>query len=211
MFWFWALAEPECARPSRPLKTKSNVLLVDKCGIGWNGQVPIGGGILAYVYPEYAEKWAEKVTRDSNYFNNQDWTLAFGKSMHPSTHELAQMGVTFLRKNGEINILNWGPNIHVTLFDAPKSLVALKKTALSRGVKMMDKIYAIDLFKSENKVVGAIGLGLTDGKTYIFKAKSTIVATGNCGYMHEKTYSLSTGRRSGHGLPGGRPPDQCRI
>jgi succinate dehydrogenase/fumarate reductase flavoprotein subunit len=51
------------------LKAKESdvdVLLIDKCGIGWNGQVPIGGGILAYVYPEYAEKWAEKVTRDSN-------------------------------------------------------------------------------------------------------------------------------------------------
>lgn len=57
------------------LKAKENnvdVLLVDKCGIGWNGQVPIGGGILAYVYPEYVDKWAKKVTKDSNYFNNQD-------------------------------------------------------------------------------------------------------------------------------------------
>ena len=184
-------------------ESKLKVLLVDKCGIGWNGQVPIGGGILAYVYPEYAEKWAEKVTKDSNYFNNQDWTYNFGKSMHPSTHSLAQMGVTFLRKDGDINILDWGPNIHVTLFDAPKSLVALKKTALSRGVKMMDKIYAIDLLKSGNKIVGAIGLGLTDGKTYIFKAKSTIVATGNCGYLHEKTYASVQGEGPAMGYRAG--------
>ena len=81
------------------------------------------------------------------------------------------MGLTFFKKNGEMDILNWGPNIHVTLFDAPKSLVALKKTALARGVKMMDKIYAIDLLKRDDKVVGAIGLGLVDGKTYLFNAK----------------------------------------
>ncbi|HSW57683.1 MAG TPA: FAD-binding protein, partial [Dehalococcoidales bacterium] len=182
---------------------KVDVLMVDKCGIGWSGQVPIGGGILAYVYPDYAEKWAEKVTRDSLYFNNQDWTLLFGKSMHPVTHELAEMGITFLIKNQEIEILNWGPNIYVTLFDAPKSLVALKKTALSRGVRLMDKIFVIDLLKSGNKVVGAVGLGLADGKTYIFKAKATVLATGNCGYMHEKTYSSVLGEGQAMGFRAG--------
>jgi succinate dehydrogenase / fumarate reductase flavoprotein subunit len=180
-----------------------DVLLVDKCGIGWNGQVPIGGGILAYVYPDYAEKWAEKVTRDSYYFNDQDWTYAFGNYMHKSTMDLAEMGVTFFRNNGEINILNWGPDIYVTLFDAPKSLVALKKEAASRGVKMMDKIYAIDLLKSEGKVVGAVGLGLVDGRTYLFSAKSTIIATGNCGYMHEKTYSSVLGEGPAMGYRAG--------
>ena len=180
-----------------------DVLLIDKMGIGWNGQVPIGGGILAYVYPEYAEKWAENVTRQSFFFNNQDWTYQLGKYMHKSTLDLADMGITFFRNKGELNILNWGPNIYVTLFDAPKSLVALKKTAKARGVKMMDKIYAIDLLKNGDTVVGAIGLGLTDGKTYLFNAKSVIVATGNCGYMHEKTYSSVLGEGAAMGYRAG--------
>ena len=41
----------------------ADVLMVDKCGIGWNGQVPIGGGILAYVYPSNVDQWVERVTR----------------------------------------------------------------------------------------------------------------------------------------------------
>ena len=188
------------------LKAKESnvdVLLIDKCGIGWNGQVPIGGGILAYVYPEYAEKWAEKVTRDSHFFNNQDWTFAFGKYMHKSTMDLASMGISFLKNKGDINILNWGPNIYVTLFDAPKSLVALKKTAKARGVRMQDKIYAIDLLKNDGQVVGAVGLGLVDGKTYLFNAKAVIIATGNCGYMHEKTYSSVLGEGPAMGYRAG--------
>ena len=80
-------------------ESKADVLLIDKCGIGWNGQVPIGGGILAYVYPDYAEKWAENVTRDSFFFNNQNWTFQFGNYMHKSTFDLATMGLTFLKKN----------------------------------------------------------------------------------------------------------------
>ncbi len=180
-----------------------DVLMIDKCGIGWNGQVPIGGGILAYVYPDYVPEWTEKVTRGSGFFNNQDWTQIMGQYMHKSMMDLADMGLTFLKKNGGIDILTWGPHIHVTLFDAPKSLVALKKTAESRGVRMMDKIYAIDLLKSEGQVVGAVGLGLVDGQTYIFNAKSTIIATGNCGYMHEKTYSSVLGEGPAMGYRAG--------
>jgi succinate dehydrogenase / fumarate reductase, flavoprotein subunit len=184
-------------------QTKQEVLLIDKCGIGWCGQVPIGGGILAYVYPDYAEKWAEKAIRDSYYFSNQDWTFTMGKYMHKSTQDLASVGVTFLRKQGDINILNWGPNIYVTLFDAPKSLVALKKTAAARGVKMMNKIFAIDLLTRDGRAVGAVGLGLTDGKVYLFSAKSVIIATGNCGYMHEKTYSSVLGEGPAMGYRAG--------
>ncbi len=181
----------------------ADVLMVDKCGIGYSGQVPIGGGILAYVYPSYADTWAEKVTKDSNYFNNQDWTYAFGKAMHPTTMDLADLGLTFLRKDGEIEVLTWGPNIHVTLFDAPKSLEALRRTAKARGVRMMDKIFVIDLLKNGDQVVGAVGLGLVDGRVYEFNAKATIVATGNCGYQHEKTYSSVQGEGPAMGYRAG--------
>jgi succinate dehydrogenase / fumarate reductase, flavoprotein subunit len=181
----------------------ADVLMIDKMGIGYNGQVPIGGGILAYVYPDYTAQWAEKAIRQSNFFCNQDWTFQFGNYMHKSTHDLAGMGLTFLKENGRIKILDWGPHIHVTLFDAPKSLLALKKTAKARGVRMMDKIYAIDLLKRGDKVVGAVGLGLTDGETYLFNAKSVIIATGNCGYMHEKTYSSVLGEGAAMGYRAG--------
>jgi succinate dehydrogenase/fumarate reductase flavoprotein subunit len=181
----------------------ADVLMIDKMGIGYNGQVPIGGGILAYVYPDYADKWAENVIRQSNFFCNQDWTFQFGKYMHKSTFDLQEMGLTFHKKDGKIDILEWGPHINVTLFDAPKSLLALKKTAKKRGVRMMDKIYAIDLLKRGDKVVGAAGIGLTDGETYLFNAKSVIIATGNCGYMHEKTYSSVLGEGAAMGYRAG--------
>jgi succinate dehydrogenase/fumarate reductase flavoprotein subunit len=170
-----------------------DVLVVDKCGTGLCGQVPIGGGILAYVHPEHLDEWARRVTEQSHYFNNQDWTYAFGGDMHQTVFTLEKMGLTFLKKKGEIDILNWGPGIHVTLFDAPKSLLALKKTAAARNVKMMDKIYAIDLLQQDGRVVGAVGFGLVDGQIYIFNAKATIIATGGCGYLHEKTYAACLG------------------
>jgi succinate dehydrogenase / fumarate reductase, flavoprotein subunit len=180
----------------------ADVLMVDKCGIGWNGQVPIGGGILAYIYPDRVDGWVERVTRESQFFNNQEWTHVFGSQMHQATMDLAEWGITFLKKDGEIDILDWGPT-NVTLFDAPKSLVALKKTAAARGIRMMDKIYVIDLLKNGDQVVGAVGLGLVDGKIYVFNAKATIVATGNCGYLHEKTYASVLGEGPAMGYRAG--------
>jgi succinate dehydrogenase / fumarate reductase flavoprotein subunit len=181
----------------------ADVLVLDKGGTGWCGQVPIGGGILAYVHPENVDAWAEKVTMQSHYFNDQDWTHAFGEDMSKALTALAGMGLTFLRKNGEIDILNWGPDIYVTLFDAPESLVALKKTAKARGVKMRDKIYVVDLLKNGDRVVGAVGLGLVDGETYIFNAKAVIVAMGGCGYLHEKTYASCLGDGAAMGYRAG--------
>jgi succinate dehydrogenase / fumarate reductase flavoprotein subunit len=180
----------------------ADVLMVDKCGIGWNGQVPIGGGILAYVYPANVDRWVERVTRESHFFNNQEWTHAFGSRMHQSTLDLADMGLTYLKKDGEIDILSWGPT-NVTLFDAPKSLVALKKTAAARGIKMMDKVFVVDLLKNGDQVVGAVALGLVDGRVYVFNAKATIVATGNCGYLHEKTYASVLGEGPAMGYRAG--------
>jgi succinate dehydrogenase flavoprotein subunit len=182
----------------------ADVLMVDKCGIGWNGQVPIGGGILAYIYPDRVEQWVERVTRGSHFFNDQDWTHVFGSRMHRSTMDLADMGVTFLKnkKDGGIDILDWGPT-NVTLFDAPKSLVALKKTAAARGVRMMDKIFVVDLLKNGEQVVGALALGLVDGRVYQFNAKATVVATGNCGYLHEKTYASVLGEGPAMGYRAG--------
>jgi succinate dehydrogenase/fumarate reductase flavoprotein subunit len=180
----------------------AEVLMVDKCGIGYNGQVPIGGGILAYVYPEKVDEWVERVTKGSNYFNNQEWTYQFGSRMHQSTMDLAGMGITFKRRDGEIDILNWGPT-NVTLFDAPKSMVALKKTALARGIKMLDKIFVVDLLKNGDQVVGAVALGLIDGRVYVFNAKAIVLATGNCGYLHEKTYASVLGEGPAMGYRAG--------
>jgi succinate dehydrogenase/fumarate reductase flavoprotein subunit len=181
----------------------ADVLVLDKCGTGYCGQVPIGGGILAYVHPENVDEWAKRVTVQSGYFNNQDWTLAFGGDMHQTVGTLEGMGVTFLKKGGKVEILNWGPGIYVTLFDAPKSLIALKKTAKARGVRMMDKIYAVDLLKNGERVVGAAGLGLVDGKTYIFNTKAVIAAMGGCGYLHEKTYASCLGDGAAMGYRAG--------
>ena len=109
--------------------------MIDKMGMGYGGQVPIGGGILAYVYPDYVDTWVGNVIKQSNNFCNPAWTKQFGGYMHKSTYDLQEMGLTFHKKDDDIDILTWGPHIHVTLFDAPKSLLALEKDGQSARSK----------------------------------------------------------------------------
>jgi succinate dehydrogenase/fumarate reductase flavoprotein subunit len=193
-------------------ESRAEVLVLDKCGIGWAGQIPIGGGIVAYVSPQQAGEWCRQVTRDSYSFNNQDWTQAFAGDIHQSTLALAAMGVPFLRdKKGEIALISWEKGTSMTLFDAPGSLIALKKTARARGITMLDKVYAIDLLQRNGQVIGAVGLGLVDGETYIFNAKAVIIATGGCGFLHEKTYSFCLGEGPAMGYRAGAQLINCEF
>lgn len=174
-------------------ESKADVLMVDKCGIGFSGEFPIGGGIVKYVPPDQAEEWCRQVTEQNSYFNNQDWTYAIAGDLHKATHELAGLGVKFLKSKDDISVFSFEKDDYITFFEAPKSLIRLKKAAISRGVKSLDKIYAVDLFKRDDRVIGAFGLGLVDGKTYLFNAKAVVIALGGCGFMHEKTFGGNLG------------------
>jgi succinate dehydrogenase/fumarate reductase flavoprotein subunit len=68
---------------------------------------------------------------------------------------------------------------------------------------MMDKIFVVDLLKNGDQVVGAVALGLVDGRVYVFNAKAIILATGNCGYLHEKTYASVLGEGPAMGYRAG--------
>lgn len=171
----------------------SSVLVVDKGGIGWAGQVPLGGGSLAYLYPDQVERFCKFVTEFNKYLNNQEWTLNFAQRLNTVHNELDAMGVPFLKNNNKIAIISLGKDNHRTRFDAPRAMIKLRQAALNRGVKTIDKVFVVDLLLSENQVIGAIGFGLVDGKTYIFRAKSVILATGTCRFQAEKEFGWTSG------------------
>ena len=188
----------------------ADVLMVDKCGIGYNGQVPIGGGILAYVYPDEVDTLGREGHPRQQLLQQPGVDLRVRQPHAPDHHDLADMGLTFLKKDGEIDDPRLGTDQRHPLRRAQVA-GGLKRTARARGVKMMDKIFVIDLLKNGDQVVGAVGFGLVDGRVYEFNAKATIVATGNCGYLHEKTYASVLGRGAGHGLPGRGADHQRRV
>jgi len=57
---------------------------------------------------------------------------------------------------------------------------ALGDRAKALGVKYMNRIYITDLLKKDDRLVGALGFNIRDGRCYIFKARATVLCMGAC-------------------------------
>ena len=172
-----------------------DVLLVDKGGIGWAGQLGFTGAGCMFLQPEDMEKWFKWIVESGEYLNNQENTYAFGNDHYEVIKEAGEvLGVPFLKDaDGKVALLPYYKHYSYTRYQPKTFLIKLKQAAAKRGVKMMDKIFIADLLRSNGKVVGAIGFGLLDGKTYLFKAKSTILANGCSLSQAHRSFSPSLG------------------
>ena len=48
----------------------------------------------------------------------------------------------------------------------------------SYNPRILNRVAATNLIKEGDRVVGAMGFGIRDGKFYVIKAKATVVSTG---------------------------------
>lgn len=174
-------------------ESATDVLIVDKGGVGWAGQVPISGGHIAVIPPEQITEFFQWTVKDGEYLNNQDWTYAFAQNIYRDIMELDSLNFPFFKNKGEVTIYRGQKYFNHVRFNRAKSLVRLKATATKRGVRTLDKIFMVDLLRKEGKVTGAIGFGLVDGKTYIFDAKAVVIASGSCRYKRTKLFVVNAG------------------
>jgi succinate dehydrogenase / fumarate reductase, flavoprotein subunit len=170
-----------------------NVLVVDKGGIGWAGQVPLSGGDCALIRPEGAEEHFKWLVQMGDYLNNQDWTRAFAYDMYGYISEAAKMGLPFWIAGGELATAPFHKKYEATHFSPTKLMIKLKHIALKKRIKMLDKIFIVDLITNNGEVTGALGFGLVDGKTYSINARATVIANGSCRYHAQRHFSVNTG------------------
>ncbi|MBI4322430.1 MAG: FAD-binding protein [Chloroflexi bacterium] len=185
------------------IKTKEqrpdlDVLVVDKGGIGWAGQVPAGGGRLITLPPDGdVEGWVQWLVKNGEYLNDQDWSFAFAGSMYESLAEVATWGVPFIEAaDGKIDLEDppsWKVPHKLTSFIPHRVMLSLKKAARARGVRMMDKVEVVDLLKDGERVVGAVGFSILTGEYEVFKAKATLLACGAANYKNRKLFTMNAG------------------
>jgi succinate dehydrogenase / fumarate reductase flavoprotein subunit len=72
-------------------------------------------------------------------------------------------------------------------------MLPLRAKARKMGVKMLNKVQVVDLLKQGERIAGAVGFNLIDGRFYIIKAKATILATGSCNYKVRRFWSAANG------------------
>ncbi|GAW91746.1 adenylyl-sulfate reductase subunit alpha [Calderihabitans maritimus] len=63
--------------------------------------------------------------------------------------------------------------------------VILAEKVREFGCKVYNRVVATNFLLDGEKVIGAIGFGVRDGKLYVFKAKATIVATGGAAGIYK--------------------------
>lgn len=167
-----------------------SVLIVEKQTVGWSGAAPRGGMVIWVLSPEDDVDKLMKfhVNNLGYYLNDQELLYEYASGAYERIEKLAEWGVEMPR--------NAKGNIEITkVFQPPfflpeywsyvcvdsDMLVPLRTTARKKGVKILNKVQVVDLLKHRDRVVGAVGFNIIDGRFYIFKAKSTILANGLCG------------------------------
>jgi succinate dehydrogenase/fumarate reductase flavoprotein subunit len=174
-----------------------DVLIVEKQTTGWAGKATKIGGILAFLGPNNdADKFIDFQVRTSGlYLNDQELLYRYVKGTYKAIEQLGEWSDKFA-KTPDGKMLSFpamfAPEYSSTFIDIDMML-PMRSRARKMGVKIINKIYVVDLLKKDNRVVGAVGFNIVDGRFHIFRAKATILANGSCGYKVRRFWSAGTG------------------
>ncbi len=176
---------------------KLDVLVVEKQTTGWAGKATKIGGILAFLAPHNnADKFIDFQVRTSGfYLNDQEVLSKYVRTSYKAIEEFTEWGAKLARTpDGKLVTIPafWAPEYSLTFIDIDLML-PVRARARKLGVKFINKVHVVDLFKQDNKVVGAVGFDIVTGRFYVFKAKATILANGSCGYKVRRFWVAGTG------------------
>jgi succinate dehydrogenase / fumarate reductase flavoprotein subunit len=174
-----------------------DVLIVDKGSVGWSGKAPKGGGIVLVLMPGAdLDKFAEyHVKKIGHYLNDQELLYKMASATYPVLMELEKWGVKPMRDaEGKLELAKWGADLPWSIGAVDLDmLLPLRARARKLGVKTVDKVAVIELLRQGQRVVGAVGFNVFDGRFYIIKAKATILASGGCNYYIKRMWSSGGG------------------
>ena len=173
------------------------ILVLDKGGIGWAGQTPLGGGLTIHVGADTVDEFVESIARKGHGLANVSWLHNFASNLEPSFETLLGWGIPFMKtEDGQLYLSGgayWGAKNKLTSFVPHKAILQLKKVALAKGVKMLDKIEVVDLLEDDKHITGAVGFDILSGEFCVFKARATLLANGCCNFKGRVWFSMTCG------------------
>ena len=163
------------------------VTLVDKGYTGKSGQSPFAGSYAVF-NPEWGDDldaWVNQVSTVGEYVNNRVWTEMAFKESFARYQDLVSWGVEFKKdENGEVFRMGGGvlgPCRGVDMGPI-KHAEILRKQAVARGVRILDRIMVTELLKQDGRIVGAIGMQIGSYDILTCKAKATVMCAGAGGF-----------------------------
>jgi len=174
-----------------------DVLIVDRETVGWAGKAPKGGGFFVVFTPDQdPDKFVEYHVKNIGiYLENQELLYAYAREAYGTVEQLANWGV-YVDKNaeGRINVVKNDFNGLWSYAGADLNMqLPLRARARKLGAKIMNKIEVVELLKQGDRVIGAVGFDVLDGRFYIFKAKATMLVNGSCNYRARRMWAAASG------------------
>ncbi|MFC1869654.1 FAD-dependent oxidoreductase [Chloroflexota bacterium] len=179
------------------------VLLVDKAKVAKSGASTFAAGIqLCPADGDDLNVWLREIVEASGYFADQDWVDIFLRNQIERIKEYDAWGARLERdEKGNIARIVGRGHINTRLFQfhGPELMALLKRQALQKGVKLIERIMILDLLTSDGKhptkgrVIGGVGLDTMTGEFHIFQAKATILAAGGISPKYGRVVDNCTG------------------
>ncbi|MFC2043956.1 FAD-binding protein [Chloroflexota bacterium] len=173
-----------------------DVLIVEKQTTGWSGKAPKINGLYFVLAPgQDLDKLIEYHVRNMGlYLNDQDMLYQYLPESLGMAEQLTTWGAKFARDTqGKLVMRERLGGLCSSLGLDINVLLPLRAKARKMGTKILDKVHVVELLKQDDRVVGAVGFNIIDGRFYIFKAKATILANGGCGYNFRRMWASGSG------------------
>ena len=172
------------AYEAKRLNPNIDILILEKAHIDRSGCLAAGvNAINAYITPgQTPESFTEYVKKDSVDLIREDLVYSIAKEVNHVTDLLEKWGLPIPKDEkgqpyarGRGSIIVQGERIKPIIAQATKATKA----------KIINRIVVTNLIVSKNKVCGAFGFGIRDGKFYVVQAKAVLVATGGASGIYK--------------------------
>ncbi len=179
----------------RARELRVDVLVAEKATAGWSGKAPKGGGVLwVLTADDDLDRFVEyQVKNIGHYLNDQELLSAVAAQTLPAVERMEKWGVKIVR-DAEGRLDTFKPFSHWSLAGVDLDMLKpLRKKARAAGAKLLNRVQLVELLKKGDRVTGAVGFNVVDGRFYTIKARATILANGSCNYMVMPMWSSGRG------------------
>lgn len=152
---------------------------IDRSGCLAGGMDAINTYIPKDKTPEDLVRWSRS---QAGGLLREDLALIISEHLNEGIDEWEQWGLPIKKNDDGTNEFRGQWDISIQGSEM-KPMLANKTREL--GVEILNRVVATNYIFDGEKVVGAMGFGVRDGKFYVIKAKATIIATGGAGGLYK--------------------------
>jgi succinate dehydrogenase/fumarate reductase flavoprotein subunit len=191
-----------------------DVTILEKYSSGYSGKANRGAGIMLLLGDRSPEEFAQFYLENIGlYLNDQTTLLKYASMLNGSVDAIEQWSGGKIDKDagGAYRTLKWAAKLvgkddkGKAVFDQdvpyPWTLVAIeldylrnvRRYARKLGVRFIDRVGMVDVLTDDGKAAGVVGFNIDDGSQVVARARSVVLANGNCCWRVMPMWSSARG------------------